>query len=252
MESNCFSKILILTSCIFPNTFSGNISNFSPERRAKELILNCNYMLKKQLFDKIIIIDGSQKESLPKKKTFKDYLFDLGLKKSKVLYFYEFNPDINTQILIKEKGKGFSETKMILNVLENFKYSRKTIFYKLSGRYLIKNIEKVILDLERFFSRGGEFAIPVSNLFERTNSVMYIFSSNFNKNKFEEICKKVSDNDGLYVEHLLYSEVFLNSLVNTSRFRILPIYPSNQEGGSCQGKYTLWRQLKKNFIHKYF
>ncbi len=251
MANKNFSKILILTSCISPNTFSGRISNFSPKRRAKELVLNCNYMIKKQLFNKIIIIDGSQKESLPKKINFKDYLFKLGLKKSKDIEFYDFNPDINTQILIKEKGKGYSETKMILNVLYNYTYSRKTIFYKISGRYFIKNIEKVISDVERFFIEGGEFAIPVSNLFERTNSVMYIFSSNFNNNKFEEICKKVSDNEGIYIEHLLYSEVFLNSFINSFRFRILPIYPSNQEGGSCQGKYTLWRQFKKNFIHKY-
>lgn len=252
MSNNNFSKILILTSCISPNTFSGRTSNFTPERRAKELVKNCNYMINKQLFNKIIIIDGSQKESLPNKINFKDYLIKLGLKQSQDVDFYEFNPDIKTQILIKEKGKGFSETKMILNVLENYNYSRKTIFYKISGRYLIKNIEKVISDLERFFIAGGEFAIPVSSLFERTNSVMYIFSSNFNKNKFEEICKKVSDNEGIYIEHLLYSEVFLNAFVNSLRFRILPIYPSNQEGGSCQGKYTLWRQLKKNLIHKYF
>ena len=100
---------------------------------------------------------------------------------------------------------------MILNVLENLEYSKETIFYKISGRYLIKNIEKVISDLERFFNEGGEFAIPVSDLFERTNSVMYVFSSNFKNYKFEEICKKVSDNEGIYVEHLFYSEVILNS-----------------------------------------
>lgn len=252
MKSIIISKILILTSCISPNTYSGRVSNFTTERRAKELIKNSNFIIDKNLFDKIIIIDGSPKKLSPKDNNLKTYLFDLGLKNSKDIDFYEFKPDLNTKNLIEEKGKGFSETKMILSVLENVKYSGKVTFYKLSGRYLIKNIEKVIDSLEDFFIKKGEFAIPASNLFAKTNSVMYAFSSDFKNEKFEEICKKISDNDGLYVEHLLYSEVFLNSFIHSLKMKVLPFYPSNQEGGSCQGQYTFWRQLIKNFIHKYF
>lgn len=253
MSSNRFSKVLILTSCISPNTFSGKISDFTSEKRAKELIRNCLYVIKKQLFDKIIIIDASPRNSLPKDINLASYLSNLGLTEQKDIDFIEFRPSQDIQILIEEKGKGFSETKMILNVLENLEYSERTIFFKLSGRYLIKNIENVISYIESFFNNGVDFAIPVSDLFFKTNSVMYAFSSSFKIEKFEEISKKISENDGLYVEHLLYSEVFLNSFINTLRMtKVLPIYPNDQEGGSCQGNYTFWRQLIKNLIYKYF
>ena len=253
MRNNIFSKVLILTSCISPNTFAGSVSDFTSERRAKELTRNCLYIIEKNLFDKIIIIDASPRNSFPQGINLANYLSNLGLIKQKDIDFIEFRPSADNQTLIEEKGKGFSETKMILNVLENWEYSEKTIFFKLSGRYLIKNIELVISYLESFFNSGVEFAIPVSNLFFKTNSIMYAFSSSFKKEKFEEICKKVSDNDGLYVEHLLYSDVFLNSFINSLRItKVLPIYPYNQEGGSCQGNYTFWKQLIKNFIYKYF
>ena len=253
MSSNRFLKVLILTSCISPNTFSGKISDFTPEKRAKELIRNCHYILKKNLFDKIVLIDASPKNSFTKDIDLSSYLFNLGLVEQKDIDFLEFRPSQDIQLLIDEKGKGFSETKMILHVLENLEYSEKTIFFKLSGRYLIKNIENVISYLETFFYKGVDFAIPVSSLFFKTNSVMYAFSASFKIEKFEEICKKISDNDGLYIEHLLYSEVFLNSFINSLRMtKVLPIYPNNQEGGSCQGNYAFWRQSIKNFIYKYF
>ena len=165
------------------------------------------------------------------------------------IFLIKYLPEILKNIVLSLYSKS-SRTFNIIFVSENpLPFSS----IKISGRYLIKNIENIILYLESFFNKGGEFAIPVSNLFFKTNSVMYAFSSSFKKQRFEEICKKISDNDGLYVEHLLYSEVFLNTFINSLRMtKVLPKYPIDQEGGSCQGSYTFWRQLIKNFIYKYF
>jgi hypothetical protein len=85
--------------------------------------------------------------------------------------------------------------------------------------------------------------MPKSDMFSKTSSIFYAFNKKFPLEIFEEICMKVSDGKGLYLEHLFYSEIFLNSFVKSKRMKVLPIYPYKLEGGHNQGKYTRIKQF---------
>ena len=93
--------------------------------------------------------------------------------------------------------------------------------------------------------------MPKSDMLSKTSSIFYAFNKKFPLEIFEEICMKVSDGEGLYLEHLFYSEIFLNSFVKSKRMKVLPIYPYKLEGGHNQGKYTRIKQFLNNVILKY-
>ena len=71
---NKLTRVIILTSCISPNTKIGDITNFTLEKRAKELINNIKTIYKSKLFKKIIVVDSSPLNSFPKNYSLKIYL----------------------------------------------------------------------------------------------------------------------------------------------------------------------------------
>ena len=85
--------------------------------------------------------------------------------------------------------------RMLLYGLSKIKFNKNTIIFKLSGRYLIKNLKCVIRQLDKIFSENFDFCIPVSEMFSKTSTILYAFNKRFPEEIFEEICKKVSDGD---------------------------------------------------------
>lgn len=248
---NKLTRVIILTSCISPNTKIGDITNFTLEKRAKELINNIKIIYKSKLFKKIIVVDSSPLNSFPKNYSLKIYLKSLGASTNQKIEFITFKP---SKCLIKQislRGAGLSEMQMLLYILKRINIKSNTIIFKLSGRYIIKNLLFVIKDLDKKFSSDVIFCMPKSEMFSKTSSIFYAFNKKFPLEIFDEICKKVADGEGLYVEHLFYSEIFLNSFVKSKRMKVLPIYPYKLEGGHNQGKYTRIKQFLNNFILKY-
>ena len=250
MKKN-FSRAIIITSCIKPNTKVGNVSNFSLEKRALELINNIKEIYKSKLFSQILVIDASPTNSFPKNQSLKIYLKKLGGLDVKEIKYICFKPNKKLKDKILIKGAGLSETKMLIYGIKKIKNKENTIIFKLSGRYLVKNLFKVINNIDKVFSDDVHFCMPISNLFLKTSSIFYAFNKKFPYEIFEQICKKVSDKEGLYIEHLFYSEIFLNSFIKTKRMKELPIYPYQLYGGHNQGKYSITNQTIKNIILKY-
>ena len=248
---NKFTRVLVITSCISPNTKLSDLSKFTIENRAKELVVNIKSVYESKLFKKIIVVDASPKNSLPKNDTLKNYLKCHGGLDTKEIQYVNFHPKKELKQQIYLKGAGLSETKMMLYGLKKIKIQTNTIIFKLSGRYFIRNLINVIRNIEELFSNDANFCMPISEIFSKTSSILYAFSDRFPIEIFEEICDKVSDSEGLYVEHLFYSEVFLNSFIKSQRMKLMPIYPYELEGGHNQGKYTRIKQLLNNIIFKY-
>ena len=248
---NKFTRVLVITSCISPNTKVGDLSNFTIEKRARELVNNIKSIYESKLFKKIIVVDSSPKNSFPKNKYLKSYLKSLGGLDTNQIQYLTFQPNRELKKKISLKGAGYSETKMMLYGLKKIKIQTNTIIFKLSGRYLIKNLINVIRNIEELFSDDANFCMPISEMFSKTSSIFYAFNKRFPIEILEEICDKVSDSEGLYVEHLFYSEVFLNSFIKSKRMRLMPIYPYELEGAHNQGKYTRIKQFLNNIILKY-
>lgn len=247
-----FSRAIIITSCINRNTKVGEVSNLSSKKRAEELVDNIKNTYKSNFFKQIIVIDASPPNSFPNNYTLKNYLKSLGGLDVKEIKYICFKPTKKIMKEISLKGAGLSETKMLINGIKNIKNKRNTIIFKLSGRYLIKNLQDVVKSIDTIFYDDIEFCMPISKLFSKTSSIFYAFNIKFPCEIFEKICKKVSDGDGLYIEHLFYSEIFLNSFIRSRRMKELPIYPYQLNGGHNQGKYTMIKQYLMNIILKYF
>ena len=248
---NKFTRVLVITSCISPNTKVGDLSKFTIAKRASELVINIKNIYESKLFKKIIVVDSSPKHSFPQKDSLKNYLKSLGGLDTNEIQYLTFQPKKEIKQKIYLKGAGYSETKMMLYAFKKIKIQTNTIIFKLSGRYLIKNLINVIRNIEDLFSDDANFCMPISEMFSKTSSILYAFNKGFPIEILEEICDKVSDDEGLYVEHLFYSEVFLNSFIKSKRMRLMPIYPYKLEGAHNQGKYTRIKQFLNNIILKY-
>jgi len=249
--NNKLRRVILITSCISPNTNVGDISNFTLEKRARDLIKNIKKIYESKLFKQIIVVDSSPINSFPKNYSLKNYLKSLGGLNIKEIEYVTFEPTKSLKKQIYLKGAGLSETKMMLYGLKKIKTKTNTIILKLSGRYLIKNLISVIKNIDKIFYDDVSFCMPISEMFSKTSSIIYAFNNEFPFEIFEQICNKASDGEGLYIEHLFYSEIFLNSFIKSKRMNILPLYPYELEGGHKQGKYTRVKQFINNIILKY-
>ena len=244
--------IAILTSCINPNTdifASGSI-----EQRTIDLIDNINFLNNKKIFDYIYIIDSSSKNFFLKNMKFKEYLIQKGMKYYENNKFFQLSPDFNLDKEIRKRGKGYSEMMMLLFVLNKIKKDNNEdiIFHKISGRYKILNINKLVeYNKQKLINSKSDIILGVSNFLEKTITYFYSFTSNLENNILKNK-NKTEDQNKIYVEYLFYSDIFLNLFINSYRSRLLPIIDNNIKGGSTQGRLKLRRQIIKNTFYQKF
>ena len=244
-------NIAILTSCINANT---EINVFgSKELRRKYLVENINYLNGTNLFDHIFIVDASKEKSLNDDDDLKKYLLDYGLRLKNNNSFYIFKPDSKTKSEIEKRGKGFSELKMFQYILKkiSFKNDKNVVIHKISGRYKILNIKKLINETNKVFNKNYIFYQNISNLLKRSITYYYSFRSDFNSEIFNKITSEVFDKKGIYVEHLFYRKIFKNSNIKSKRSRLDVVLSRNHIGGSGQGKNNLIKSLLKRIFYCY-
>ena len=111
---NKFTRVIVLTSCISPNTKVGGLSNFCIEKRAKELIENIKAIYESKLFKRIIVVDSSPPNSFPNNYSLKDYLKSLEGLNIKEIEYITFKPSMELKKQISLKGSGLSEMRMLL------------------------------------------------------------------------------------------------------------------------------------------
>ncbi len=247
-------NILILTSCINPNTNIFAVGSI--EERTNDLVKNINFLINKEIFNLIYVIDASQEISFLENTNLKNYLVEKGSKINENIKFLNFSINDSLKKEIKKKGKGFSEMKMLLKVLEEIKnkFNETVYIHKISGRYKIINIEYLIeKNYKILTTTNSKIILNQSHLFERTITNFYTFSSDLDLKVFYKVLEKVNDlfYKSFSVEKLFYSEIVMNVFIYSYRSRYLPKVDPNLKGGSTQGRLTRRRQIIKNFIYKY-
>ena len=227
-------NILILTSCINPNTNIFAVGSI--QERTNDLVKNINFLLRKKIFNLIYVIDASQEISFLENKKLKNYLIDNGATNNENIEFLNLTINNSLKKEINKRGKGFSEMKMLLKVLEEIKirFEEKVYIHKISGRYKIINIEDLIKKNNRILkTTNSKIILNESHILERTITNFYSFSSDFELNIFYKIFDKVNDlfYKSFSVEKLFYSEIVMNIFIDSYRSRYLTIVDPKLKGG---------------------
>tara|TARA_A100000164_G_scaffold158228_1_gene140266 strand:- start:291 stop:1037 length:747 start_codon:yes stop_codon:yes gene_type:complete len=241
--------ICLITSCIIPNTISGPITNFTKKERVTQLANNINYLLKTSLFKKIYIIDPFLNNEVKIKK-FNSDLFKSGLIKSKKLKFLIFNPIEKRKLEIKKKGKGYSELEMIIEgTMKIKKEYHNTLIHKISGRYKILNIEKILTKSEVIFNNKKQLYLPFSRLLSKCFTVHITYQSDIDVKLFVDCLRDINDKKNKYTEHSFYKHLVKKNI--TYRNNRVPKFELSMLGGSKQGRYGRFKQLINKFLYGY-
>ena len=241
--------ICLITSCIIPNTISGPITNFTKKERLLQLTNNINYLLKTSLFKKIYIIDPFLNNEVKIEK-FNSDLLKNGLKKSKKLKFLTFNPSKKTKLQIKNKGKGYSELEMIIEGTKKINNQNpNTLIHKISGRYKIINIKKIVKKSELIFNTKNILYLPFSKVLSKCYTVLISYKSDIDIELFISCLKDIDDTKNKYTEHSFYKNIVRKKI--TSRNNIVPKFELSMIGGSKQGRYGIFKQFMNKFLYGY-
>ena len=241
--------ICLITSCIIPNTISGPITNFTKKERLLQLTNNINYLLTTSLFKNIYIIDPFLKNE-EKIKKFNSDLLKNGLIKSKKLKFLTFNPSEKRKLQIKNKGKGYSELEMIIEGTKKINNDHDhTLIHKISGRYKILNINKIIEKSELIFNTKKILFLPFSRILSKCYTVLISYKSDIDVKFFVNCLRDIEDKKNKYTEHSFYKNLVRKKV--TSRNNIVPQFELSMIGGSKQGRYGIFKQLMNKFLYGY-
>ena len=243
------SHIALLTSCIIPNTKTGPITKLTKEERLIQLTNNINYLLDTSLFKKIFIIDPFLNNEERVKKFTADLLKN-GLIKSKKLKFLIFNPNKKTKLEIKKRGKGYSELEMIIAGTKKIKKDHQnTLIHKISGRYKILNLKKIVKKSEMIINTNKLLYLPFSKLLSKCYTVLLSYKSDIDIKIFIDCLRDIDDKQNKYTEHSFYKNLIKNKI--TLRNNRVPQFELSMVGGSKQGKYGIFKQLINKFIYGY-
>lgn len=129
---------ILLTSTILPHETDGIYKIVqSEEDRFREYCKVLKHTARSGLFREIVFADNSSTKKIPELRRLADSLCHEGLH-IEVLHF----PEIDESLV---RGKGFGEGRLISNVTEASEFLKKaTSFIKLTGRYKIYNLYRVL------------------------------------------------------------------------------------------------------------
>lgn len=224
---------LVLTSCIFPNSLEIN-----PELSINERIRDTNENIENIL---------SQTESFSKKINI--YFIDCSLSEVNKSYLdqviekrflnrikiIEFSLSEIEKSIILSKGKGYSEMLMIKKFLT---ISNSNFFIKISGRYLIKNLKKIIYKFSVLTTI--DIYLDYSKIMGKCSTFFFISNKKlFLKYFFNEI-DKLNDNKKYYLEYYFLDIIKKNKL-KTKKLSPKPNLKSNLKSGSHHSKYNFFK-----------
>ena len=123
---------------------------------------------------------------------------------NKTLEFLQFE---GSHDLIEQKGKGFGEGELIEYALINSAIlNTSDSFYKITGKLFVENFNDLHtkMDLTQNYMRRDTAKIEGS---VAVDSRFFYMQKDFYQGHIQNLYKKVDDDNGLYVERLIYQEL---------------------------------------------
>jgi len=187
----------------------------------------------------------------------KDYIFALdfycGLFKNDDVFFLEnssFDLDENQDYrelklrspheLIKfpqserfYEGKGYQEFQMLDYAVDQLK-EKYSSFIKLTGRYIIKNAA----ELTSFNCRG--IVIDLGRRQRQAQTYFFYCNTQFYLDNLKGLYKQANDNEGVFIEHVVYNKI------NPALLKESRLFPSTPHMSGITGSYGI--VLKRNSL----
>ena len=150
---------------------------------------------------------------------------------------------------IEEFGKGYGEIECIIAAINQSKLlQNETCFYKLTGRVVIKNFDKMIDSR----TCSNAFIYKPSHLFydrDHINTVFYSADIDFFVNHLSILKNKIKDRENLFIEDVFFSSIMdLKSNFNIGTFTNFPVISGIS--GSSGKNYDLSKI--KIILYSYF
>lgn len=193
---NKIYPVLLITGTINVSTRVPFVAVTNPDIRLKDYISTINWAIKSTNFDSIVFCENSG--------------FNLNVEtidtfakaKNKRFEYMTFIGNIET---IQKKGKGYGEGEIIQYALNNSKLLQEnSIFCKLTGRLMIKNINDLIKKPQNYFMHiKGEKKIDTRFYCIKKQDYVKIFYDSY---------KKVNDLNGYYLENVFYNDLILSNI----------------------------------------
>lgn len=105
------------------------------------------------------------------------------------------------------EGKGFQEFEMLDNSIERLS-SQYENFVKITGRYKVLNIKKLLTQGLKYFIGDSHKKMAV------TQTNVFITTAAFYKHHLKGLYLKVNDSEGKFIEHMVYNKIRDEKLFN--------------------------------------
>jgi hypothetical protein len=131
----------------------------------------------------------------------------------------------------REKGKGYQEFYALDRAIEEF--VKESFLIKVTGRYLVRNISGIIPKMTRQLNidMHKKMAVAITGFFG-VNRDLY-------QKHFAGLYADVNDSKGVFIEHVLYREIFGSDLI-----RYTGLLPENPDYEGVSGSHG--NSMKRN------
>lgn len=206
------NELLVMTGSIMvPNWLINHKVIWYTERYRQYIKAITYYIVFSDFYD-IVFVDGNEFDMKKMK-----YLEELAKEYWKNLELISFK---NNQDLILKKWKGYWEHKILEYFIKHSTLLKKhKSFFKVTGRYIIKNINKILLNEKGketcFFRWYGGWKF-------HCNTAFFKCSVDFFDDFLIWLAEEVDEKKWILLEHVYYNK--LKEIKFKSRFRELPIF----------------------------
>ncbi len=205
-----FQHTIILTSCIKPENIP-YLKRSDEKDRFKDYKDSFRKWCKNKQVKKIIFIENSG--------------YDLEFFHQEAKNFSEKEIEIISSSLNntfdKSLGKGYGEYLCFKEILERSKLFKEIKFFiKVSGRYYIKNYNKIFEEFER---KKPEIFIFLKDNLTFADSHFFGGSKNFLTNYVVPFSSNTNDSEGIFMEHCL-AQAALQGINNNLSFNSIETY----------------------------
>lgn len=180
--------IVILTGCIEPADVYGLMLCDSKER-LKQYLKSIRFYLQCDSLNKIVFCDNSGYEYDYQKE------YQLAEKNNKELEILTYREEYEK---VKKRGKGYGEGQILKYVLDNSSLLKEEdYFYKVTGRMIIKNIDKIIENEKKEINYFNKNLYTYGVIDTR----FYGIKKDIYTKYFLQVHDRVNDKMGRYLEH---------------------------------------------------
>jgi hypothetical protein len=226
---------LLITSVL--STYAENSNKHkSFDSRKHETISAINKIVSLGIFNKIVIVDGSNNIILNQ--------IEVEYYKSKLILIEQLSFQQN-KFDVSKFGKSYGEIEIVNFAVENSKIINSSNgFYKISGRYFIKNLNKIISKIDRyenvFFLDNPLF---INKNREYVATIFYKVTNEFYTKNLSQLMYKCNSSKKGFLEHIYY-----NALHKFRRNSILVGFPfydaiSGTTGKKAVNRFFIFRNL---------